>query len=95
MIKEHVHDDSKEEEHALLPIFHFLMGDLPVKTIAPELDDANAAAALRLYDQKTMSWECSMAANTVGVQTLGMYLAYLVAVGFLPAPVGKGRMQAT
>ncbi|KAK3167903.1 putative NRPS-like protein biosynthetic cluster [Lepraria neglecta] len=88
-IKEYVHDDSKEE-HALLPLYHFVMGDLPANTIAPELDNANAAAALRLYDKKAMSRECSMAANAVGVRTLGMYLAYLVAVGFLPAPAEKG-----
>ena len=89
-VKEYVHDDSKEE-HALLPLYHFVMGDLPANTIAPELDNANAAAALRLYDKKAMSRECSMAAaNAVGVRTLGMYLAYLVAVGFLPAPAEKG-----
>ena len=49
------------------------MGDLPTNTIAPDLENANAAAALRLYDRKTMSRECSMAANAVGVRTLGMY----------------------
>ena len=31
-----------------------------------------------------------MAANAVGVRALGMYFAYLVAVGFLPAPTEKG-----
>ena len=91
--KEYVHDDSKEEEHALLPLFHFVMGDLPANTITPELDDANATAALRLYDKQAMSQECSVAANAVSAQTLGMYLAYLVAVGFLPAPVEKGECK--
>ena len=66
------------------------MGDLPAKTIAPELEKANAVAALRLYDKKRVSRECSMAANAVVMRTLGMYLAYLVAVGFLPAPAEKG-----
>jgi L-aminoadipate-semialdehyde dehydrogenase len=31
--------------------------------------------------------------NAVGVQTLGIYLAYLVAVGFLPAPAKKGECE--
>ncbi|KAL9631402.1 MAG: hypothetical protein Q9164_005912, partial [Protoblastenia rupestris] len=92
-VKEYVQDDSKEEEHALLPLFHFVMGDLPTNTIAPELDNANAAAALSLYDKKKMNRECFMAANAVGVRTLGMYLAYLVAVGFLPAPAEKGECK--
>jgi len=92
-ITEFVNDASKEEEHALLPLFHFVMGDLPANTIAPELDAANTAAALRLYDKKTMSRECSIAANAVDAGTLGMYLAYLVAVGFLPAPTEKGACK--
>ncbi|PHH85060.1 hypothetical protein CDD83_973 [Cordyceps sp. RAO-2017] len=50
-VKEYVSDDTKEE-HSLLPLFHFVVGDLPANTIAPELDDANAAAALRLYEKQ-------------------------------------------
>ncbi|CAD6579839.1 MAG: large subunit of alpha-aminoadipate reductase [Alectoria sarmentosa] len=71
-IKKYVYDDSKAETRALLPLFHFVMGDLPTNTIAPELENANAAAALRL---------CA---------DFGHVLAYLVAVGFLPAPAEKG-----
>ena len=92
-VKEYVHDDSQVEEHALLPLFHFVMGDLPTNSIAPELESANVTAALRLYGKKTMGCECSMAASAVDVQTLGMYLAYLVAVGFLPAPKEKGECK--
>ena len=91
-IKKYIHDNSKEE-CALLPLYYFVMGDLPANSVAPELDNANAAAALRLYDKKAMSRECSMAANAVGVRTLGMYLAELVAIGFLPAPAEKGRCK--
>jgi L-aminoadipate-semialdehyde dehydrogenase len=50
-VKEYVSDNTKEE-HALLPLFHFVVGDLPTNTIAPELDDANAAAALKVYDKE-------------------------------------------
>jgi hypothetical protein len=31
--------------------------------------------------------------SAVGVQTLGKYLAYLVAVDFLPAPAKKGKCE--
>lgn len=34
-----------------------------------------------------------LAAHAVGVQTLDMNLAHLVAVGFLPAPVEKGDCE--
>ena len=44
-IIEYVSDDTKEE-HALLPLFHFDMGNEPANTIAPELDDSDATAAL-------------------------------------------------
>lgn len=88
-VKEYVNDETKEE-HALLPLFHFVVGDLPANTIAPELDDANAAAALKLYSKPA---EEPLAANAVTVQTIGMYLAYLIAVGFLPAPTHKGERE--
>jgi L-aminoadipate-semialdehyde dehydrogenase len=91
-VKEYVGDESKEE-HALLPLFHFVVGDLPANTVAPDLDDSNAALALRPYDKEIGSDGDPLAANFVGVQTLGMYLAYLVAVGFLPAPAKKGECE--
>ena len=35
------------EDHALLPLYHFVTTDLPADTRAPELDDRNAAEALK------------------------------------------------
>ncbi|GFP54574.1 L-2-aminoadipate reductase large subunit [Trichoderma asperellum] len=84
-VKEYVSDDTKEEPHALLPLFHFVVGDLPGNSIAPELDDANALAALKLYENE------SNVSHAVDVQSLGAYLAYLVAIGFLPPPTGSGK----
>ncbi|UKZ51964.1 putative NRPS-like protein biosynthetic cluster [Trichoderma virens] len=80
-VKGYVGDDTKEEPHALLPLFHFVVGDLPGNSIAPELDDANAMAALKLYDGSAVG-----SSSTLDVQALGTYLAYLVAIGFLPPP---------
>ncbi|CAK7212017.1 large subunit of alpha-aminoadipate reductase [Sporothrix eucalyptigena] len=83
-VKSYVEDDASpadKEEHALLPLFHFAVGDLPGNSIAPELDDRQAQAALSLYDAKS-----SESDNSLPLTTLGSYLAYLVASGFLPAP---------
>ncbi|KAF2808878.1 alpha-aminoadipate reductase [Mytilinidion resinicola] len=71
-----------KEEHALLPLYHFVTGDLPSDTRAPELDDANAAKALTL-DAKWTGQDVSKGA-AVELQTVKLYLAFLVEVGFLP-----------
>lgn len=72
-----------------MPLYHFVTGDLPAGTIAPELDDANAAAALRA--DATWTGEDVSGGAAVTEETMGLYLSYLVAVGFLPAPEsGKG-----
>ncbi|KAG8406556.1 large subunit of alpha-aminoadipate reductase [Metarhizium acridum] len=85
-------EDEANEEHALLPLFHFVTGDLPANTIAPEMDDSQATAALELYDKRTSSGAPG-GPQAVDIGTIGMYLAYLVAVGFLPAPVQKGEQE--
>ncbi|KAB5522846.1 hypothetical protein GE09DRAFT_1065629 [Coniochaeta sp. 2T2.1] len=78
-----------KEEHALLPLFHFVTGDLPANSIAPELDDRNAAAALKAYSGETDP----LARSVIDVPTIGSYLAYLVAAGFMPAPTEKGERE--
>lgn len=83
-----MNDDTKHEEHALLRLFHFVIGDLPGDTIAPELDDTSAAASIRLYQGETKKNEDVLTSSVISVQTLGMYLAYLIAVGILPPPSG-------
>ena len=92
-IKEYVGDDTKEEEHALFPLYHFVTGDLPANTIAPELDDANAAAVLRSYENRRRSEGDPLVASAIDKKALGMYLAYLVAVGFLPSPAMRGECE--
>lgn len=85
----YVNDTTKKEEHALLPLFHFVTGDLPANTIAPELDDANAAAALKRYSGQ----EDPLAKSVIDVPTIGSYLAYLIAAGFMSAPEEKGKLE--
>ncbi|EER23582.1 large subunit of alpha-aminoadipate reductase [Coccidioides posadasii str. Silveira] len=71
-------------QHALMPLYHFVTADLPSNTRAPELDDANAAAALRA-DAKWSGKDLS-GGSGVTEELIGLYLAYLVEIGFLPAP---------
>ncbi|TGJ81173.1 hypothetical protein E0Z10_g7591 [Xylaria hypoxylon] len=82
-------EDEAREEHALLPLFHFVTGNLPADTIAPEMDDRQALAALKLYEEGGSGGDRPLA---VSVRTIGIYLAYLVAVKFLPSP-GKGEHE--
>jgi L-2-aminoadipate reductase len=85
-VKEYVSDDTKKEHHALLPLFHFVVEDLPGNSIAPELDDTNTTAALKLYEKEPRTRGGALAFSAVHVHVLGTYLAYLVAIGFLPPP---------
>jgi L-2-aminoadipate reductase len=100
-------DQSHEKEpFALLPLFHYVVGDLPAGTIAPELDDGNARAVVKVWEEfkanakptangsagdhgkNGTSTRMETVGESEGVTTelLGVYIAYLVAVGFLPAP---------
>lgn len=67
-----------------MPLYHFVTADLPSNTKAPELDDANAAAALRA----DAAWTGIDASAGAGVteDLVGLYCSYLVQVGFLPQP---------
>lgn len=79
------------EEHALLPLYHFVTTDLPADTRAPELDDRNAATALK----SDVAWtgEDWSAGGKVTVETVGVYVSYLVELGFMPKPSGKGEVD--
>lgn len=81
------HDDA-DSQHALMPLYHFVTADLPSNTKAPELDDVNAAAALR--DDAVWSGVDASAGAGVTEELVGLYASYLVAVGFLPQPSGAG-----
>jgi len=85
LLRAHVAKETNKEELALLPLFHFVVGDLPTDSIAPELDDVNAAAVLRSYNTASGN-EQSQADAVVKLDVIGVYLAYLVAAGFLPPP---------
>ncbi|TPX13456.1 uncharacterized protein E0L32_006186 [Thyridium curvatum] len=76
-----------DRELALLPLFHFVVGNLPADSLAPELDDANADRALRAlgFDPRNLK------DVAVTPEAVGHYLAFLTATGFLPRPEAAGR----
>lgn len=71
-----------------MPLYHFATTDLPADTIAPEMSDVNAVAALKADAQFT--GEDVSAGGFVDEDIMGRYLSYLVGIGFLKAPEGKG-----
>jgi L-2-aminoadipate reductase len=75
---------SSDTQLALMPLFTFVANDLPSNTRAPELDDANAEKAL--YEDQEWTGEDVSEGSGVAKNTIGLYLAYLVAIGFLPPP---------
>jgi len=66
------------QDNALFPLLHFVLDDLPTSTRAPSLDDTNTVSLLQQGGSKTSA--------TVGDDLMGLYLAWLVGAGFLPAP---------
>lgn len=63
-------------DHALFPLLHFVLDDLPTSTKSPELDDQNTRAILA-----GTGVSCP-----VMDELLPIYLGYLVHVGFLATP---------
>lgn len=74
---------------ALYPLLHMVLDDLPESTKAPELDDSNAVRALKADSRAT--GDDASAGRGVDEAQMGIYLAYLVKIGFLPAPEGPGK----
>lgn len=70
---------ANSSKFALMPLFTFVHNDLPSNMQSPELDDSNAQRALQL-DQA--SWTNKW----VTQRSIGLSLAYLVAIGFLQPP---------
>jgi L-2-aminoadipate reductase len=67
------------QDNALFPLLHFVLDDLPTSTKAPELDDSNTQVLLNKHAGELVT--------TVSTELIGLYLSWLVAAKFLPAPV--------
>ena len=93
-------------EHALLPLYHLAVSDLPNDSRSPPLDNTNARAVLRNAAKLVNGAAETRPAFAVTEELVGRYLAYLVAIGFMPPPtledaiplpkleVGQERLEA-
>lgn len=68
------------EDNALYPLLYFVLDDLPTSTKSPELDNSNTREITNI--------EC----ERMGERLIGIYLGYLVKVGFLDKPDLSGRV---
>ncbi|KAI7901205.1 L-aminoadipate-semialdehyde dehydrogenase [Cokeromyces recurvatus] len=67
----------KSQNHSLFPLLHFVLDDLPTSTKSALLDDSHTKSLLALdnVQQPLMT-----------LDLLGLYLAYLIKVGYMPTP---------
>lgn len=82
--------EKDQEQHALMPLFHFCVNDLPGNTKAPELDDRNAVKILKL-DADHWTGVDESAGYGISREDVGRYLRYLCETGFISWPMGRGR----
>ncbi|EDO15610.1 hypothetical protein Kpol_1006p6 [Vanderwaltozyma polyspora DSM 70294] len=79
------------EENALYPLLHMVLDDLPSGTRAPELDDSNTVKSLK----NDVKWTGIDVSKGKGIDRdqMGIYISYLIKVGFLPPPSHKGQYE--
>ncbi|CAG8432975.1 11036_t:CDS:10 [Diversispora eburnea] len=68
----------KSQDNALYPLLHFVLDDLPTTTKAPQLNNSNTI--------EVVGMEC----EPISERLMGIYLGYLVKVGFLDKPDLRG-----
>ncbi|KAG0680792.1 putative secondary metabolism biosynthetic enzyme [Pichia californica] len=83
-LEKYVIDDGKDS--ALFPLLHFVLGDLPEDTKAPELDDSNAVEVLKEDKVWNSNGEDYSKGRGVTKDVLAAYVSYLIKIGFLPKP---------
>ena len=82
------HSTVNSEPHALLPLFDWVTSSLPTSTTSRHLSDTNTRSVMHADDPAYPFEECSR----VTEDTVGVYLAFMVGVGFIPLPTeGKGE----
>ncbi|KAH8199080.1 hypothetical protein TruAng_006767 [Truncatella angustata] len=82
--------EKDQEQHALMPLFHFCMNDLPANTRAPEMDDRNCVAVLKA-DANNWTGVDESFGYGITREDVGKYLGYLAKINFIPLPTEKGR----
>lgn len=82
--------EKDQEQHALMPLYHFCVNDLPATTRAPELDDRNAVKILKA-DADNWTGIDESAGYGISREDVGRFLRYLAEIGFVTWPSGRGR----
>lgn len=82
--------EKDQEQHALMPLYHFCINDLPATTRAPELDDRNAVKVLRA-DAENWTGIDESAGYGISREDVGRFLRYLAEIKFTSWPSGRGR----
>jgi len=82
--------EKDQEQHTLMPLYHFCVNDLPATTRAPELDDSNAIKILEADANDCAGFEKD---NGYGIskEDVGRYLRYLTDIKFIDQPSGEGQ----
>jgi len=82
--------EKDQEQHTLMPLYHFCVNDLPATTRAPELDDTNA---IKILEADAKEWAGFETSNGYGIskEDVGRYLRYLTDTKFIDQPSGKGQ----
>ena len=82
--------EKDHEQHALMPLYHFCVNDLPATTRAPELDDRNA---IRILKADAANWTGIDESAGYGItrEDVGKFLRYLAEIKFVSWPSDKGR----
>ena len=80
--------EKDQEQHALMPLFHFCINDLPATTRAPELDDRNAISVLK-EDAKDWTEVGESGGSGITREDVGRFLRYLVMTKFVSPPSGR------
>jgi L-aminoadipate-semialdehyde dehydrogenase len=82
--------EKDQEQHALMPLYHFCVNDLPATTRAPELDDRNAVKILKA-DAENWTGIDESAGYGISREDVGRFLRYLAEIKFVSWPSGRGR----
>jgi len=82
--------EKDQEQHTLMPLYHFCVNDLPATTRAPELDDSNAIKILETDAKDCAGFEKT---NGYGIskEDVGRYLRYLIDIKFIDQPSVEGQ----
>jgi L-2-aminoadipate reductase len=82
--------EKHHEQHALIPLYHFCVNDLPSTTRAPELDDRNAVKILKA-DADNWTGIDESAGYGISREDVGKFLRYLAETKFTSWPSRRGR----